>query len=150
MTLPEESGTRFLYYFSVMSICSKNSLSVLWALPPWRCSRKASAKVLLFSIPAKCLQEKIDVLCNIFALFDKTMANSMGDYLLYITQVSAWVVMPHKKDMQRYNKVLKHQYHKSLLWKNAACFHWPRFLRLYLEGQNVTLLHCYIVTLSDR
>ena len=142
MTLPEESGTRFLYYFSVMSICSKNSFFCASVGPPWRCSRKASAKVLLFSIPTKCLQEKIDVLCNIFALFDKIRSNK-GDYLLYITQVSAWVVMPHKKDMQRYNKVLKHQYHKSLLWKNTTGFHGPRFLRLYAEGET---LHCYIVT----
>jgi hypothetical protein len=99
VTLPEESGTRFLYYFSVMSICSKNSLSVLWAWPPWRCSRKASAKVLLFSIPTKCLQEKIDVLYKVFALFDKIRANK-GEHLIYYISLGLRhnVASSHKKN----------------------------------------------------
>ena len=52
--------------------------------PPWRCSRKASAKVLLFSIPTKCFQEKMNNLCNVFALFDKIRSYKGGHLIIYI------------------------------------------------------------------
>ncbi|MDY5849711.1 MAG: hypothetical protein SPJ82_02395, partial [Prevotella sp.] len=49
----ERRGTRFLYYFSVYVIFSKNSFLLLTELPQAALFLKADAKVLLFHETAK-------------------------------------------------------------------------------------------------